>query len=79
MQQGPGIGAEPQQECSQTLLQHSDYVTALAAAPDVAALASAGLRGEAYIWDVLTAGQARLPHLPCSCHQNHSLQSSHTA
>ena len=40
------------------MLHHSDYVTALAAAPDVAALASAGLRGEAFIWDVLTAGQA---------------------
>ncbi|KAK9866931.1 hypothetical protein WJX84_000534 [Apatococcus fuscideae] len=46
-----------QQECSTTLLQHTDYVTALAAAPDVGVLASAGLRGEAFIWDVLSAGQ----------------------
>ena len=50
-----------QQECRQTLAQHTDYVTALAAAPDVGILASAGLRGEAFLWDVMTAGQVH-PH-----------------
>ncbi len=39
------------------MLQHTDYVTAMAAAPHVGVLASAGLRGEAFLWDLIAAGQ----------------------
>lgn len=40
-----------------TIHQHSDYVTALAAAPRHGLLASAGLSSEVFVWDIHTGMQ----------------------
>ena len=37
-----------------TLMAHADFVTALAAAKHVPLLASAGLRGQVFLWDLST-------------------------
>ena len=51
-----------------TMLQHTDYVMALAAAPRQGLLASAGLSSEVFVWDIPTGlqllKQASLLELP---------------
>ena len=44
-------------QCTHNLVQHTDCVMALAAAPQQGLLASAGLSSEVFVWDILTGTQ----------------------
>lgn len=52
-------------QASFVMLEHTDHVMALAAAPAAGLLASAGLSSQLFLWDIHTAVQLKPPAVRC--------------
>lgn len=78
------LGAEtlPCVQASFVLLEHTDHVTALAAAPAAGLMVSGGLSSQLFLWDVPTATRLQPPAVrTCTwqcenCLQSHTLAAS---